>query len=122
MAERNDKGQFVAGSGSANPGGRCRDLVLTDDRGRELTADDFLAANEMMVFRNLTEIVRNKKASAAARVAASRTLLEYGRGKPGTQIKVSAEETGEVHTFDIEAIPTEFLTKLLEYTSSRKAA
>lgn len=122
MAERNEKGQFVAGHGSPNAGGRCRDLVLTDDQGQALTPDDYLKLNGHLLFPNLMTIARDKKASAAARVAASKTLLEYWRGKPTPQIAVKHDDNDEIDTIDLNLLPKDVLVQLVEFSKSRKDA
>ena len=123
MAERNAKGQFTKGN-KGNPGGQCRDFVLTDDKGQALGPDDYLKLNGHLIFPNLMTIARDRKASPAARVAASRTLLEYWRGKPAPQVVVhTQDDEGEVtETIDISALPKEVILQLVQLSNARKDA
>ena len=123
MADRNDKGQFTKGN-NANPGGQCRDLVLTDDKGQALTPDDYLKFNGHLIFPNLMTIARDRKASAAARVAASRTLLEYWRGKPVPQVVVrtDGDDGDATETIDISALPKDVILQLIDLSNARKDA
>jgi hypothetical protein len=68
---RRHKGQFQPGT-SGNPGGRPREIVEVAAAARERTAE---------ALETLTTIMRDKEASAAARVSAAIALLERGWGK-----------------------------------------
>ena len=74
---------------SGNPGGRPKkndDLV-------QAARDKTVAALD-----TLTSIMSNKRAPAAARVAAAREILDRGWGRPTHDIRVEAELTATVNT------------------------
>lgn len=62
---------------SGNPGGRPKDTLGLKELAR---------ANTEEAIKTLVSIMRNKKASAAARVAAVAALLDRGYGKPSQSI------------------------------------
>jgi hypothetical protein len=65
---------------SGNPGGKPRVLKDVQDLARKYTVPAIEA---------LAEIVRNKKAPAAARVAAANAILDRGYGRPAQSLEVS---------------------------------
>ena len=76
---RNSRGWFKPGV-SGNPGGRPREVSDIRALAQERTQDALDA---------LTEIVSNKKAPPAARVAAANSLLDRGYGRPLQQSEVT---------------------------------
>ena len=74
---------------SGNPGGRPRkndDLV-------QAARDKTHAALD-----TLTSIMSNKRAPAAARVAAAREILDRGWGRPTQDVRLEAELSATIHT------------------------
>lgn len=74
---------------SGNPGGRPKkndDLV-------QAARDKTVAALD-----TLTSIMANKRAPAAARVAAAREILDRGWGRPTQDVRLEAELTATVNT------------------------
>jgi hypothetical protein len=84
---------FVKGQ-SGNPGGRRRSPVNIEDlraAAREHTAQ---------ALATLVEIAENKKATAAARVAAASQILDRGWGKPEQAVQHSGQVGIAVHKPD----------------------
>lgn len=74
---------------SGNPGGRPKknDELVTAAREKTVTALDTLAS-----------IMSNKRAPAAARVAAAREILDRGWGRPTQDVRLEAELTATINT------------------------
>ncbi|WP_310538785.1 DUF5681 domain-containing protein [Phenylobacterium sp.] len=80
--------KFASGI-SGNPGGRPKkndDLV-------QAARDKTVAALE-----TLTSIMSNRRAPAAARVAAAREILDRGWGRPTQDVRLEAELTSTINT------------------------
>lgn len=74
---------------SGNPGGRPKknDDLVQAARSQTLVALDTLAT-----------IMANKRAPAAARVAAAREILDRGWGRPTQDVRLEAELTATINT------------------------
>lgn len=79
--------KFVKGQ-SGNPGGRPKknDDLIQAARDKTIAALDTLAA-----------IMSNKRAPAAARVAAAREMLDRGWGRPTQDVRLEAELTATIN-------------------------
>jgi hypothetical protein len=80
--------QFKKGV-SGNPGGKPRVLKNVQDLARQYTVPAIEA---------LAEIVRNKKAPPAARVAAANVLLDRGYGRAPQSLEVSGNTVLQIIT------------------------
>lgn len=72
MAERDERGRIVKGSGALNPGGRPKDVGFVRDLARQHTEE---------AIATLVSIMRDTSARETARVAAAENLLDRGWGK-----------------------------------------
>lgn len=81
-------GRFEKGQ-SGNPGGRPKksDDLVQAARNKTVAALDTLAS-----------IMGNKRAPAAARVAAAREILDRGWGRPTQDVRLEAELTATINT------------------------
>jgi Family of unknown function (DUF5681) len=80
--------RFIKGQ-SGNPGGRPKksDELVQAAREKSQAALD-----------TLTSIMSNKRAPAAARVAAAREILDRGWGRPTQDVRLEAELTATINT------------------------
>jgi hypothetical protein len=74
---------------SGNPGGKPRVLKNVQDLARQYTVPAIEA---------LAEIIRNKKAPPAARVAAANAILDRGYGRPAQSLEVSGGQVLQIIT------------------------
>lgn len=89
MLTRNEKGQFVKGAPSPNPGGRPKQVETIRDLARQHTED---------AIGTLVSIAKNPKASDSARVQASNALLDRAWGKPAQYVE-SVNLKGSLYDF-----------------------
>ena len=107
MTERDGGGRWLRGSGSPNPGGRPP--LSAEIRGA-------LRARTSEAIATLAEIMHDTSAPAAARVAAARTFLDHGIGKPLQAVSIAGAErptsVEDMTTAELER----FLTERLKLT------
>lgn len=86
---RGPHGRFVAGQGSANPGGRPK----IGSEWRQLIRD--VTDNGKMILEKLVEIVQDQEIAPSIRLDALRYLADSGFGKPITTMEIETSSVVE---------------------------